>query len=293
MRVAVFGSVHKKGLARACAEVLDVLGRHRAEVALERGVSRLLADSGVAVPPDAETLDKDSGWTADLALSMGGDGTFLQTAQAVGRRGIPILGINLGHLGFMVDVRGDEISAALDDVLENGYRIERRGLLHLERENGGERSVMGDALNEVAILKLDTSSMVKVHATVRGEYLCTYRADGLLVSTPTGSTGYALSVGAPILVPENHSLILSPVAPHTLNQRPVVIPDDWDMRFDVESRTGSFLVSLDGRSHVMERGTRLFVSKADYTVALARRKGHTYFETLRDKLMWGKDTREN
>ncbi|MBP5259889.1 MAG: NAD kinase [Paludibacteraceae bacterium] len=293
MRIAIFGSVHKKGFAQACAEVLDVLRRHGSDVLLEQGVHWLLLDAGIVVPANVAVLDPEEDWTADLVLSLGGDGTFLQTAQAVGRRSLPILGINLGHLGFMVDVMGNEISTALDEVLTRGFQTEARSLLHLERESDGRRVVVGDALNEVAVLKLDTSSMVKVHTTVCGNFLCTYRADGLLVSTPTGSTGYALSVGASILAPENHSFILSPVAPHSLNQRPLVVPDHWDLQLDVDCRTDCFLVSIDGRSQVLERHNRLFITKAGYPVVLAKRKGHTYFETLRDKLMWGKDTRGN
>jgi NAD+ kinase len=132
-----------------------------------------------------------------------------------------------------------------------------------------------------------------VHTIVNREYLCTYRADGLLVSTPTGSTAYALSVGASILVPQNKSFILSPVAPHSLNLRPVVIPDDWKIELEVESRNDSFLISLDGRSQVFDKHTKLIITKADYSILLAKRKGHTYFKTLREKLMWGMDARSN
>lgn len=293
MRVAVFGSIHKKGFSNACDMLLQALERHGADVFLFDEVYNHLLSVNAYLPANYKVLRDGDDIQVDLALSLGGDGTFLKTAQRIGARRIPILGIKLGNLGFLVDVQSDEISAAIDDVFENGTQIEERSMLQLKTDK--QRFTNGEtiALNEIAVLKLDISSMIKVHTTVNGEYLCTYRADGLLVSTPTGSTAYALSVGASILLPQNKSFILSPVAPHSLNLRPVVIPDDWKIELEVESRNDNFLISLDGRSQVFDKHTKLIITKADYNILLAKRKGHTYFKTLREKLMWGIDARSN
>ncbi len=293
MRVAVFGSIHKKGFSNACDMLLQALERHEADVFLFDEVYNHLLSVNAYLPANYKVLRDGDDIQVDLALSLGGDGTFLKTAQRIGARRIPILGIKLGNLGFLVDVQSDEISAAIDDVFENGTQIEERSMLQLKTDK--QRFTNGEtiALNEIAVLKLDISSMIKVHTTVNGEYLCTYRADGLLVSTPTGSTAYALSVGASILLPQNKSFILSPVAPHSLNLRPVVIPDDWKIELEVESRNDNFLISLDGRSQVFDKHTKLIITKADYSILLAKRKGHTYFKTLREKLMWGMDARSN
>ncbi|MBP7210963.1 MAG: NAD kinase [Paludibacteraceae bacterium] len=293
MRVAVFGSIHKKGFSNACDMLLQALERHEADVFLFDEVYKHLLSVKAYLPSNYKVLQDGDDIQVDLALSLGGDGTFLKTAQRIGTRQIPILGIKLGNLGFLVDVQSNEISAAIDDVFENGIQIEERSMLQLKTDK--QRFTNGEtiALNEIAVLKLDISSMIKVHTIVNREYLCTYRADGLLVSTPTGSTAYALSVGASILVPQNKSFILSPVAPHSLNLRPVVIPDDWKIELEVESRNDSFLISLDGRSQVFDKHTKLIITKADYSILLAKRKGHTYFKTLREKLMWGMDARSN
>ena len=291
MKVAVFGSVHKKGFADACRELIAALADKEVEMSFETGVAEFLEANGVEMPGSSERIAVGGDWQADMAFSLGGDGTFLKTADAVGAREIPILGINLGHLGFMVDVRGDEITSAIDEVFRNGFQTEARSVLCLERRVDGGTEWIGNALNEVALLKVESSSMIKVHTVVDGEYLCTYRADGLIVATPTGSTGYSMSVGSSILAPQNKSLILAPVAPHSLNQRPVVIPDDWNIALEVESRNDSFLVSLDGRSREMSVNERLVITKAPYSILVAKRRGHTYFQTLRDKLMWGVDVR--
>ena len=223
----------------------------------------------------------------DLVLSLGGDGTFLKTSQFVGALEIPILGINLGHLGFLVDISGDEISSAIETVLAEGFITERRSLLQMQPV--GECTDPGKctALNEIAVLKTDSSSMIKVHAYVNGEFLCTYRADGLIVSTPTGSTAYAMSVGASILDPESQDIILAPVSPHTLNQRPIIIPDDKLIELEIEGRSSNCIVSLDGRSYRCPIGSKISIRKAPFSVLVAWRKGHTYFHTLRTKLMWG------
>lgn len=289
-KVAVFGSVHKQGFAKASTELLKCLEKHQVSILLDVRMEQFLRSNNAYLPVAYQVIQKGDSFAVDLALSLGGDGTFLKTAKRVGSAGIPILGINLGNLGFLVDVKGDEISAAIDEIMAEGFNVEERSLLEVKAPD-----VLPDgdtiALNEVAVLKQDTSSMIKVHTSLNGQYLCTYRADGLLISTPTGSTAYALSVGASIVMPQSSSFVVSPVAPHSLNLRPVIVPDHWQIDLDVESRNNHFLIAVDGRSVVCKSGLHLVLKKADYSVKVAKRNGHTYFQTLREKLMWGADAR--
>ena len=287
-KVAIFGSVRKHGFEKALRDLFAVLNEKSVEIFLDAEVNGFVVGNSLKGLPEFSLLKKEEYSSLDLALSLGGDGTFLRTAYKVGEAGVPILGINLGNLGFLVDVPGDEIKAAINEIFSAGFTVEERSLLSLKRSDEDGNSV---ALNEIAVLKQDTSSMIRVHTVINGEYLCTYRADGLLISTPTGSTAYALSVGASIMMPENKSFMLSPVAPHSLNLRPVIIPDHWKIELEVESRTNHFLVSLDGRSSLCTNNVRLSIEKAPYSVKVAKRLNHTYFNTLREKLMWGADAR--
>lgn len=289
-KVAVFGSIHKRGFTKASTELLQCLEKHGISILLDARMEQFLQTSRAYLPSTYQVIQKGDVFSVDLALSLGGDGTFLKTAKRVGGAGIPILGINLGNLGFLVDVKGDEIAAAIDEIVADGFDVEERSLIEVIAPNvlPAEDTI---ALNEVAVLKQDTSSMIKVHTSLNGQYLCTYRADGLLISTPTGSTAYALSVGASILMPENNSFVVSPVAPHSLNLRPVIVPDHWQIDLDVESRNNHFLIAVDGRSVVCKSGLHLVLKKANYSVKVAKRHGHTYFQTLREKLMWGADAR--
>ena len=287
-KVAIFGSVRKHGFEKALRDLFAVLNEKSVEIFLDAEVNGFVVGNSLKGLPEFSLLKKEEYSSLDLALSLGGDGTFLRTAYKVGEAGVPILGINLGNLGFLVDVPGDEIKTAINEIFSAGFTVEERSLLSLKRSDEEGNSV---ALNEIAVLKQDTSSMIRVHTVINGEYLCTYRADGLLISTPTGSTAYALSVGASIMMPENKSFMLSPVAPHSLNLRPVIIPDHWKIELEVESRTNHFLVSLDGRSSLCTNNVRLSIEKAPYSVKVAKRLNHTYFNTLREKLMWGADAR--
>lgn len=287
-KVAIFGSVRKYGFEKALRDLFAVLNEKSVEIFLDAEVNGFVVGNSLKDLPEFSLLKKEEYSSLDLALSLGGDGTFLRTAYKVGEAGVPILGINLGNLGFLVDVPGDEIETAINEIFSAGFTVEERSLLSLKRSDEEGNSV---ALNEIAVLKQDTSSMIRVHTVINGEYLCTYRADGLLISTPTGSTAYALSVGASIMMPENKSFMLSPVAPHSLNLRPVIIPDNWKIELEVENRTNHFLVSLDGRSSLCTNNVRLSIEKAPYAVKVAKRLNHTYFNTLREKLMWGADAR--
>ena len=227
----------------------------------------------------------------DFVISMGGDGTFLRAAGRVGNRQIPILGINMGRLGFLADVLPSEIESTLDRVLSGDYIIEDHTVIKLESD-GEEVSCNPFALNDIAVLKRDSASMISIKARVNGDFLVNYRADGLIIATPTGSTAYSLSNGGPIIVPQSGSLCITPVAPHSLNIRPIVINDTGVIELEVESRSHNFLVAVDGRSLKMAEGTRLTIRKAPYTVKIIKLKNRRYFSTLHEKLMWGADNRQ-
>ena len=218
----------------------------------------------------------------DYVISMGGDGTFLEAANKVGDREIPILGVNMGRLGFLADVLPSEIETTLDHVLRGDHIIEDHTVIKLET-NGETVECNPFALNDIAVLKRDSASMISIRAYVNGDFLVNYQADGLIIATPTGSTAYSLSNGGPIIVPQSGSLCITPVAPHSLNIRPIVINDTSVIELEVCSRSHNFLVAEE---------TRLTICKAPYTIKLIKLKSQRYFSTLHEKLMWGADTRQ-
>ena len=235
----------------------------------------------------------------DLAFSIGGDGTFLRTATDIAYHKIPILGINTGRLGFLADIKFEDLDETLDEIFNKNYRIEMRMLLKTKAITSSMegKTLINDfanySLNEVAILKQDTSSMLTIHAFIDDEYLTSYQADGLVVATPTGSTAYSLSIGGPIMVPTAPNIILTAIAPHSLNSRPLVVDSNSKISLKVESRSNNYLVSLDGESQTLDANTMLEICKANYAQPVVKRCGHTFFETLRNKLMWGADIRSS
>lgn len=286
-RIALFGNVCEQKKSAATCRLLACLHDNGAEVIIAREYYDFLSHE---TEVQLTTFEGDD-FVADCAVSVGGDGTLLQTAARVGSKQIPILGINTGRLGFLADVTPDNIEAAIAELLRGDYTVEDRALIQV-LANGRplERGLC--ALNDVAILKRDTASMISVRASINGEYLTTYQADGLILSTPTGSTAYSLSNGGPIIVPQTGVLLLTAVAPHSLNVRPIVIPDTACVELAVSSRSHTFLVAVDGRSIDMPEGTELQLSRAPYNVKLVKRRGARYFSTLREKMMWGRDGRE-
>lgn len=223
-------------------------------------------------------------------VSVGGDGTLLNSLTYVRDRQIPILGVNAGRLGFLAPILPDKLRPALEAVLNGYYRIEERSMLKLESDADLFKG-MDFALNEFTILKRDSSSMIVVKTYLDGEYLNTYWSDGLIVATPTGSTGYSLSVGGPVVMPDSQSFIISPVCPHNLNVRPLIVSDRSVISFEVESRSRHFLVSLDSRSRPVDASIQLAVRKCPFPARLIRLAADNYLTTLRTKLNWGFDTR--
>lgn len=289
MKVGVFGSEYQAEKQIVIKRLFEKLHQMEAEVFIDSDFHCFLTDALSYDPPITGILTDDE-FDLDVALSIGGDGTFLRTAARVNKQDIPILGINTGRLGFLADIGSNEIEETLEELFKNYYKVEERTLLRLHTDNRTYRGY-NYALNEIAILKRDTSSMITIHTALNDEYLTSYQADGLLIATPTGSTAYSMSVNGPIIIPQSKNLVLSPVAPHSLNVRPLIIPDSFTITLGVESRNEYFLIALDGRSEIFPTGIELTVSKADYTTKVIKRYSHTFYQTLREKLMWGADAR--
>ena len=291
MRIALFGNIYRPVILSHIQVLFQYFQGKQAVILLDRVLYDFVSEHG-QIDLSGTVSIQDDNFAADLALSIGGDGTFLNTAARIGRKQIPILGINTGRLGFLADVSTEDIVPALDAILAKRYRVEERSLLFVETSDGTTFDYPY-ALNEVSVLKQDSSSMKSINASVNGEMVHTYQADGLIVSTPTGSTAYSMSVGGPLVVPQAENFILSPVASHSLNVRPLIVPDTWIIELEVHSRSQNYLVALDGRSKILEHKTKLRISKADYKVKIIKQLNHTFFDTLKNKLMWGVDKRNS
>lgn len=289
LRFAIVGNTYQAKKSASVQKILNCLAMHEAEVCMEREFHRFLVHGQHLSLDGVEVFDGND-FEADFTVSMGGDGTFLKTASMVGEKQIPIIGVNTGRLGFLADINPPEIDPMVQAIYEGDYAIDTRTVLQVETD-GQPLSGCSFALNDVAILKRDVAAMITVRTTINGDYVTTYQADGLVISTPTGSTAYSLSVGGPIIVPGTHVFSITAVAPHSLNVRPLVLSEDSEITLTVESRSHNFLVALDGRSEKLPDSTRLTLRKAPYRVKVVKRAGQKYFHTLRDKMMWGADQR--
>ena len=289
MKFAIIGNNYQSKKSSTAERLIHLLHQHEAQICIDREFYLFLTKEQRFNLPDIELFD-GTDFTADMIVILGGDGTFLKAASRAVKKNIPILGINTGRLGFLADVQADEMEDMIDEIYANHYKIEERAMLHLS-SNDERLNAEPYALNEIALLKHDSSSMISICASVNGQHLNTYQADGLIIATPTGSTAYSLSVGGPIIVPHSQTMTLTPVAPHSLTCRPIVICDEWEVQLEVESRSHNFLVSIDGHSFSCDEQTRLRITKADQRLRMVKRFNHHFFDTLRRKMMWGADSR--
>ena len=289
LKFAIFGNEYQARKSTSMEKILDYLVQKGAEIYVENAYYEFLTRSQ-HIDVKAAGVFEDYNFDVDYVISMGGDGTFLKAASRVGAKGTPIIGVNMGRLGFLADVLPGEVEAALDSLYAGECQIEEHVVIQVEAE-GGVLAGNPFALNDIAVLKRDDASMISIRTQVDGEFLVNYQADGLIVTTSTGSTAYNLSNGGPIIIPQSSSLCLTPVAPHSLNIRPVVINDTAEITLDVESRSHNYLVAIDGRSERMTEGTRLVIRKAAHTIKIVKQRNQRYFSTLREKLMWGADQR--
>lgn len=290
MKIALFGTTFNEAKAIYVQHLVNKLEQENIELIIESQYSELLRNIKFKKEYSTFNTPKELKENADVILSIGGDGTLLASITFVRDSGIPILGINTGTLGFISSVSTDQIEYAINHLLKGDYNIKNRTLLQLNSEN----NLFGDtnfALNEVTVLKKDTSSMIRVHAYLDDEFINTYWADGLIISSPTGSTGYSLSCGGPIVLPGTNNFIITPIAPHNLNVRPIIVSDKSKITLKVSEKDELALVALDSRSRAIGPELELTIIKAPYKVNLIQFEKQSFISTIREKLMWGKDKR--
>ena len=297
MTIAIFGNAMKSDTLREVQHILTFMTEQKINVLLSQELRQELDLR--EYPSFPENWDGEQqpenvyGEPIDFALSVGGDGTFLTSAAAIGDKNIPIVGVNCGHLGFLAEVQTQDVDDILQKLIAGEYTIERRILLNLtilDKEGiRREGLIMApNALNEIAILKQGLTNMLTIETKVNGELLHTYHSDGLIIATPTGSTAYNLSIGGPLVVPQNRGMILTPIAPHSLTVRPIIMPDDWKIDIRVSSRYDAYMVSVDGRSISLSTDLSLHIERAPYTVKVVQIGDNSFLKSLKTKLNWGR-----
>ncbi len=291
MKAAIYSRIMEEGQAQNVQIFFDELEKQKIEPVIFgafyeqiKAIIRLPADTAIF------SLSEDLTEEIEFIISLGGDGTLLDTVTMVRDKNIPIMGINFGRLGFLASIGQDEVKIAVQAIAKRTYVTDKRTLIHLD----ADLPLFGNvpyALNEFALHKRDTASMIKIHTYLNGEFLNTYWADGLIMATPTGSTGYSLSCGGPIVFPDSGSFVITPVAPHNLNVRPLIVPDDNIISFEVESRSENIICSLDSRREIVGKNVSLAVKKENFTISLMRLSENSFLQTLHNKLTWGLDKR--
>ncbi|MFT3846086.1 MAG: NAD kinase [Lacibacter sp.] len=291
MKVAIYSRVYETEQREDVQKLVHELEANQIKAIIYSGLYEQIKDEiFFSAEPELFHSSNDLDSSIECMISLGGDGTLLDTVTLIRSGNIPLLGINFGRLGFLASLGRSEVTTAVAALKNHTFVKDVRTLIHL---NSNE-PLFGETpygLNEFAIHKLDTSSMIKIHAYLNGEFLNTYWADGLIVSTPTGSTGYSLSCNGPVVFPESGSFVITPVAPHNLNVRPIVVPDNNVISFEIEGRADSFLCTLDARKEIVSRNIQLAVKKEDFTISLIRLNENNFLQTLRNKLSWGLDRR--
>ncbi len=292
MKVGIYGQFYHKNSGQYIQELLDLLDEQSVEVVIEKNFLKLIHAN--------ESINKDYSYFStfqeldtsyDLFFSIGGDGTILKTVTYVRDLEIPIVGINTGRLGFLATIKKEKLKSSIQQIFEGKYSISKRSLLEVSSSCSTDFEGINFALNEIAVSRKNTTSMVAVHTKVNGEFLTSYWADGLIISTPTGSTGYSLSCGGPIIMPETSSFLLTPIAPHNLNMRPLSIPDDYSVSLKVSVREEEHLISLDSRTFTLKNETEITLRKAAFKINMVDLEDESFLKTLREKLLWGEDKR--
>lgn len=293
MKVAIYGQYYQNSTEPIINDIFVFFNRNNVEMVIEANFLQMLYDRQlVAREYKTFTSYKDLDDSFDMMVSIGGDGTILRAATLVRDTNVPILGINAGRLGFLAKVQKDNIATFLQFVINKNYTISQRTLLSLTSVGGSDD--YGDynfAMNEISVSRKDTTSMITIETFLNDEYLNSYWADGLIIATPTGSTGYSMSCGGPILTPDVNSLVITPIAPHNLNARPLVIPDDTEIRLKVSGREEQYLVSLDSRIASVKNEAILTIKKTPFNINMVEIPDETFLKTLRNKLHWGEDKR--
>jgi NAD+ kinase len=292
MKFAIHGRIFKPESSSAIQELFDELKNHNISYQVSKSFTKILKEAKISFRESENFNSSFDLLGIDIAISIGGDGTFLETLGLVANKEIPVLGINFGRLGFLTDIQPQNIKKTIKKIAAKQYKIDERLMLSAEANNDFFKLGMNFALNEIAIAKTDTSSMIVVHAYIDGEFLNSYWADGLMVSTPTGSTGYNLSCGGPLVMPHSESFIITPICPHNLFVRPMIVSSQSKITLKVESRSNNFLVSMDSRAAIIGDDVgEIHISLEKIKAKLVKVDGLSFLSTLRKKLNWGDDIR--
>jgi NAD+ kinase len=291
MKAAIYSRILEEEQVTDVQLFFDELAKQKIEPVVFQSYYDQLKDS-ITLPPDTQTFSLSEHLTEEIEfiISLGGDGTLLDTVTLVRDKPVSIIGINFGRLGFLASIGRNEMATALKAVAKRTYVEDTRTMIHVD----ADLPLFGNvpyALNEFSIHKRDTASMIKIHTYLNGEFLNTYWADGLIVATPTGSTGYSLSCGGPIVFPQAGSFVITPVAPHNLNVRPIIVPDENVISFEIESRSENIICALDSRREIVGKNVQLAVKKEDFPIRLLRLSENNFLQTLHNKLTWGLDKR--
>ncbi len=292
MKIAVYGPLCNERSKSTIKVLIKYLKNRNADVFFEKNFyESIVTDSNIEIESFQFETFQSLDTSFDLLISVGGDGTILRAITYVKNLNIPIVGINTGRLGFLATIPMTTVEKALDEIFEGNYKISKRSLLSITIEGDQNESELNFALNEISVSRKNTTSMISVETWLDDEYLTSYWADGLIVSTPTGSTGYSLSCGGPVIMPESDSLVLTPIAPHNLNARPLVISNNKIIKLKVSGREQEHLVSLDSRIKTLKNNTTITIQKAPFNIQMIELKDKRFIETLRKKLLWGADQR--
>ncbi len=292
-KVAIYGQAYSLTSEIEVFELVYILQKHNIDIYFEKEFYELLSDT-VPLEKTYKTFSSydDLSSDFDVMFTVGGDGTFLRSVIYIRDLNIPVVGINTGRLGFLATIRKGEIALAVAMLLQKAYTLQERSLLQIETSsNIKDLKHLNFALNEITVSRKNTTSMIGIKTHIDKEYLTNYWADGLIISTPTGSTGYSLSCGGPVLMPNCNSLIINPMSPHNLSARPMIISNDMVIDLEIESREDEYLISLDSRITAVPVDTKVTITKADFTIKTVLFDNQSFLKTLRSKLLWGEDTR--
>jgi NAD+ kinase len=293
MKIGIYGQFYHENSKVYFKLILDALQKKNVEIHIEETFLKLINDHiEIGIDLSKTTSFKKLDASYDLFISIGGDGTILKSVTYVEDLGIPIVGINVGRLGFLATIQKEKITVSINQILDKKHTISERSVLSITTDPpNSEITQLNFALNEIAVNRKNTTSMIKVDTMVNDKYLTSYWSDGLIVATPTGSTGYSLSCGGPLIDPSTNSIVLTPIAPHNLNARPIVIPDSSVVTLKVSGREKTYLVSMDSRIATLENETTIIIRKAPFTIKLVQLASDSFIKTLRKKLLWGEDKR--
>ncbi len=291
MKIAIYGRQFNSSVVPFLQHIFDCLAARQIETVIYDKFNQFIADKiKLNTAPDTFSSAEDLKGQVDMLFSLGGDGTMLDTVTLIRDSNIPVLGINFGRLGFLASINKDDIEAAIESLIQKNYTLDKRSLLNIESAFN-PFGTDNFALNDITFHKRDTSAMIIIHAYLNNEFLNSYWADGLIVATPTGSTAYSLSCGGPIVFPNSGNIVVTPIAPHNLNVRPIVLSDHNELSFEIEGRSSKYRLSCDSRTEVVDTSVKTVIRKADFQINLVRLNNENYLSTLRNKLLWGIDTR--